>query len=271
MCTLDRYYFYMKQLICIPIIIVFLSATVIDVPNEYPTIQEGIDVSIDGDTVLVQPGTYVENVNFNGHNIVLGSVFLLTGDTSFISLTVIDGNQSGSVVTFESGEDSTAVLIGLMVRNGLSYFGSGIKCESSNPTLLNLIVSENSASPTFENGYGGGLFCWNASAELHSVTFVDNDARNMGGGVYCYSNSNPLLLNVTISDNTTDGRGGGIACHNSSPSLVNVYITSNSSGIEMGGGSLLRIQFKSTTFKCNNFRQCRWWYLLHWQFRHNHQ
>jgi len=52
--------------------IIQVSATIINVPDNYPTIQEGIDTSTDGDTVLVQPGTYYENINFNGHNIELG-------------------------------------------------------------------------------------------------------------------------------------------------------------------------------------------------------
>jgi hypothetical protein len=84
--------------------------TIINIPADYPTIQQGIDASIDGDTVLVQPGTYVENINFNGHNIVLGSLFLTTGDTSYIAQTVIDGDSAGTVVAFENGEDSTTAI-----------------------------------------------------------------------------------------------------------------------------------------------------------------
>ena len=82
--------------------------TIINIPDDYLTIQEGIDHSSDGDTVLVDPGTYGENVNFNGHNITLASLFLTTGDTSYISSTIIDGSQDTSVIIFESGEDSTA-------------------------------------------------------------------------------------------------------------------------------------------------------------------
>ena len=74
-------------ILAITIVAVFyisISATIINIPADYSTIQEGIDASSDGDTVLVQPDTYVENINFNGHNIVLGSLFLTTGDTSYI-------------------------------------------------------------------------------------------------------------------------------------------------------------------------------------------
>ena len=42
------------------------SATIINVPGDSSTIQGGINGTIDGDTVLVQPGTYVENLNFYG-------------------------------------------------------------------------------------------------------------------------------------------------------------------------------------------------------------
>jgi hypothetical protein len=62
------------------------SATIINVPADFGTIQMAIDSSSNGDTVLVQPNTYYENINFNGHNIVLGSLFLTTGDTSYIIL-----------------------------------------------------------------------------------------------------------------------------------------------------------------------------------------
>ncbi|MBC8383414.1 MAG: hypothetical protein H8E22_06400, partial [Candidatus Cloacimonetes bacterium] len=72
----------------------------INIPADYSTIQAGINAAIAGDIVLAQPGTYVENINFNGKNITVASLFITTQDTSHISQTIIDGNQNGSVVIF---------------------------------------------------------------------------------------------------------------------------------------------------------------------------
>ena len=102
----------------------FLSATIINVPADQPTIQAGINAATNTDTVLVQTGTYVENINYNGKLITLGSLFLTTRDTSYISLTTIDGNKNGKVVIFENSEDSTAILCGFtnmtqsLMKNG---------------------------------------------------------------------------------------------------------------------------------------------------------
>ncbi len=138
----------MKRILAIALVLGTCSisgGTIINIPVDYPTIQQGIDASVDGDTVLVQPGTYVENVNFNGHNIVLGSLFLMTGDTSYVSRTVIGGDQWGSVVTFESGEGSATLLTGFTITNGYYERGGGIICDSSSPALTYLIIKENSA------------------------------------------------------------------------------------------------------------------------------
>ena len=81
-------------------------------------------------------------INFAGKKIVMGSLFLTTGDTAYIDSTVIDGDESSSAATFISGEDSTAVLTGLSLTNGYTVItgGGGIRIENSSPRLKNLKI-----------------------------------------------------------------------------------------------------------------------------------
>ena len=158
----------MKRLLFI-ILFLFgtLSATIINVPSDPPTIQSGIDFASEGDTVLVAGGTYYENINYNGKNIVVGSLFLTTQDTSYISSTIIDGNQSGSVVYFTNGSDSTAVLSGFTIQNG----SRGITIYGS-PKLENVIIADNSSA--------------------------------FGGGILVHEGSHPVLVNCILWNNSPE-------------------------------------------------------------------
>jgi len=227
----------------------YSNATIINVPADQPTIQAGINVAINGDTVLVQPGTYVENINYNGKNITVASLFLTTQDTGYISQTIIDGgNGYTRVVIFYNGEDSTAVLCGFTLTKGNSYKGGGICCVNSNPKLKNLKVTGNTASR------GGGIALENSSALIQDVSICHNSAYNdatgggtcsdaIGGGIYCV-NSDPVLMDVIISKNIVcslrEGatKGGGMCIANSDPLLINVDITHNTCepGNSWGGG-----------------------------------
>lgn len=98
--------------------------TIINVPSDYAGIQDAINISQNGDTALVQPGTYHERLIFEGHEIVLGSPFVINGDSSYISMTVIDGDSMGTVITFEDGESQSALLSGdapVARRAGVKY------------------------------------------------------------------------------------------------------------------------------------------------------
>ena len=243
--------------------IISASAITINVPGNQPSIQEGINVAVDGDTVLVQPGTYVENINYNGKNVTVSSLFITTADTSYISTTIIDGGGSGSVITFSSGEDSTTSLIGFTIQNGFAVTdGGGIYCNSSSPRLEYLVVKNNTCS----NGRGGGISCLNSSILLKKSQIIYNNsiysgagglncvnssdiikkvliAHNnavYGGGVYCgfdIDELHPSFESVTIVNNNADTEAGGVYCYDSSPSLVNTIISDNNGnyGIYVNG------------------------------------
>jgi predicted outer membrane repeat protein len=210
-----------------------LKATTILIPTDYGTIQEGIYAASMGDTVLVQPGTYMENISFMGQNIVVASLFLTTSDTSYISQTIIDGNQSNSVVRFESMEDSTALLTGFTITNGSSMLGGGgIFCFAfSSPTLENLTIRGNTGAG------GGGVMCFGyANPRLNNVTIKGNTSILFGGGLYCEFSSNPSLDHVTIRDNISLEDGGGLYFLDSCNALLSDVLIENNYAERSGGG-----------------------------------
>lgn len=239
-----------------------VQAVVITVPGDAPTIQAAIDAASDGDSVLVDTGTYAENISFEGKNIVVGSLFLATGDEALIAETIIDGGAQGSVVEFLSGEDRSAVLAGFTVTNGDADYGGGIACGASAPTLSHLIVRDNhatggggihchngaapliehvtvSSNSTIGSGSGGGIRCsGHASPELRDVRVEGNTALH-GGGVYCYFYSHATLTDVVIVGNVADSTtpsspsGGGFYCGGfSNPRLERVLLAGNRAGSE---------------------------------------
>ncbi|MCK5684442.1 choice-of-anchor D domain-containing protein, partial [bacterium] len=197
----------------------------------FASIQHAIDQTLDGDTVLVYQGTYIENINFNGKNIVLGSQFLTTQDTSYISSTIIDGNQNGSVVTFESNEDSTTLMTGFTLTNGLNSNGGGICIINSSPHLDHLFIQYNQ-NP---DAYGGGIYSNNSNVILENCIVTSNTVTGIGGGAAFFGGSPSIRNNIFISNYASDSGGAlyfrectGFLANNT---LINNEVENNGAGI----------------------------------------
>jgi hypothetical protein len=148
------------------------------VPQDFPTIQSAINASSDGDTVLVAEGSYLENIRYRGKAIVVGSLYLIDGDTTHIEKTIIDGSNpanpdSGSVVSFVNGEDTTSVLCGLTIRGGSGTFffydgrwtgvtplwvreGGGVYCSLSGARIERNLITHNRVIGRVAQGGGVG-------------------------------------------------------------------------------------------------------------------
>jgi len=150
-------------------------ADVINVPGDQSTIQAGINAAANGDTVLVAENTYYENIHFDGKAITVASTFILDQDTSHISKTIIDGSQhshpdSGSVVSFLSGEDTTSILCGFTITGGTgtewpddpSGFttalrtGGGINIQFSGAKICHNVIKNNIVDNE-EDAFGAGI------------------------------------------------------------------------------------------------------------------
>ncbi|HUW19732.1 MAG TPA: S8 family serine peptidase [Sedimentisphaerales bacterium] len=135
----------------------------INVPADYNTIQEAIDVSWHGGTVTVAPGTYYEWISFKGKAITVTGRD--PGDWDVVKATIIDGNEL-STVWFQCGETPESVLTGFTVK---SVINLPVICRySSNPIIANCILE----------GTGRGVMC----AEGSSPFILNNRFSNANIG-----------------------------------------------------------------------------------------
>ena len=202
-----------------------MSDGLVVVPGDLPTIQQAIDFSNDGDTVLVSAGTYVENINFSGKNI---SVIGADKET-----TIIDGNQNGSVVLFENNETNAALLKQFTIRNG-----SGTQLSGS------------------DSKFGGGLFIYNAAPTISDL-IIENNQADKGGGFMTFNGDSPIFKNLLIQNNDGYNGGSAIVIKTNNTQVENALIINNGWNSSSGGG-VINIQtsgvVKNITLANNNGR-----------------
>ncbi|MCF7811404.1 right-handed parallel beta-helix repeat-containing protein [bacterium] len=202
------------------------------VPDMFDSINEAIGEANDGDIVLVQPGEYHENIDFNGKNIIVASRLLSTGRADFNLETVINGDEEGSVVVINHNETEDAILTGFSLINGRAESGGGVNINGANPTLNGLIINQNSVG-----NRGGGVFCGeNSNPVIEKCIVTNNYAPNSGGGLVIADNSEPIISNSVITNNSTGGNGAGIYCINSVSPLFYCCTISENEADGSGGG-----------------------------------
>jgi len=199
-------------------------------------IQEGIDAAYDDDTVIVAEGLYVENILFAGKNIVLQSTDPL--DAAVVANTIIDGNESGPVVTFNGTENETCVLSGFTIRNGVAHNGGGI-CGGTEVAHTRAMI-ENNTVKINRAEIGGGIASCDGVIENNTIS--GNSASRDGGAMaFCHG----TIQHNTISGNSAATFGGAMAlCLGT---IQNNTVSGNSA--EFGGA----LWFCNGTMRKNTF------------------
>jgi len=125
-----------KILLIISIILNFGYSTTYLVPDDYNLIQVAIEASIDGDSIIVSPGLYSENIDFLGKEIVVTSLFEANDDSTIIGLTIIDAGEDGSVATFKNMKQITPSCKDLLCKMELEIIKTQMKMVPFIPMVV---------------------------------------------------------------------------------------------------------------------------------------
>ena len=211
--------------------------------SAFKTIQEGIDAASQGETVIVALGTYVENIHFLYKNITLRSVNPL--DSNIVASTIIDGSQSGCVVTFSGTENETCTLSGFTIRNGEALAEGGGVCGQAGYLRYTHATIENNVI-THNSGGSGGALAYCSGAIQYNI-IAGNSAEKYGGGLY---NCGGLIKNNAITGNSAGYYGGGL--YECNGTIQNNTITGNSAGHDGGGLGWCRGTIQNNTITDNS-------------------
>jgi hypothetical protein len=205
----------------------------VTVPGDFLTLQNAVHHAQDGDTIVLDAGTYFGG--YSGVAVVVDKAITIQSrnpeDPNVVSATIIDGyiGTSGTWtytgITFASNTDSRTILNGITIQNcggdiidgadgdrnvghpdgwdGGSWEGAGIRIEKgAGPIIKNCIIRDN----WLQGGDGG---------DGENGTQTENAGRGgwggwiHGAGIYCGVDSSPQFINCIIENNEARGGSGG--------------------------------------------------------------
>jgi hypothetical protein len=210
--------------------------------DPFCSIQSAIEASVDGDEVIVAPGTYYESILLHGRAITIRSA-------DGPAVTTIDGTGIADAVVVglhNAGPDT--VLRGFTITGGTGYdvpnnpaSGGGMYLKGSDPTIVDCVFTGNTA------GRGGGLFAEFSSVTLIGCTFFAN-AGGTGGAIrFDFSFGTPTLDGCTLVENEADLSGGGIFASEVVVILTDTKICGNESDF---GGAIAQDNAECKLTRC---------------------
>jgi uncharacterized repeat protein (TIGR01451 family) len=208
------------------------------------TVQHGVDQAVDGDTVKVTSGTYVDVLDAD-QVVRVGKSITVTGGYTLgdwivsqpdIRPTILDAEGERRVMVIEAS--ITPTIEGFHLHQGSvdGDDGAGLYiAEGSVPTVrVNRIYNNTATQSGTDGGRGGGIyFGGGATPTFERNAIYDNFARR-GGGVYLESGDARLWSNLIYDNEATIG--GGLYNSSGDPVVRNNTFRGNTASSPGGGG-----------------------------------
>jgi hypothetical protein len=206
----------------------------VTVPFNFATIQAAIDAAPSNEMriILVEPGAYVENIDFRGKPVRVRGV-----DENMTSLTGAPG-VTKSVVTFSGGEPAIAALEHVRVTGGATgspfpgapqfQVGGGVFGYNSAASISHCIIEGNVAS------FGAGMYLWNSTGRVQFCSIRNNNAGADGGGALLFGGT-LTMSDCSVVNNRANSRGGGLHLVSGVQLVERVDVSGNHSDNVVGG------------------------------------
>jgi Right handed beta helix region len=244
------------------------------------SISNALSSASSGDSVLVEEGSYMENVTLKGGVALLGGYdgsFAAANRNPIAHPTVIDGGGVGPTVVSGPSASSSTLVDGFVITGGSGDGGAGIVVNGGAPVFSNNDIRDNrdgvaggahvhSGSTAmflgnkFRNnrsaGSGGGMRVENSAATLIGNSFQANVAPNAGGGLYLFQSDVQCSSNTFRSCRAGEGGGGlylqrvGVGARIVDTEFLYCEAT------DMGGGAHAK-NGTDATLERASFRYCR--------------
>jgi len=188
------------------------SASTLDVPGDYATIQDAMDAAQAGDEVVVAPGTYHESFAFKNAHVTVRS-------SHGAESTILDGSQGQPYALAFFNLGTSGVLGGFTLRNFNHPYSGAVTIKNAAASIVDCIFEDN------ENFFSGSAIRIEtydgpdaADIGVDGCTFRRNASAELGGALSAVMWSDAALevSNCVFEDNTAD-MGGHLAINVDGP------------------------------------------------------
>jgi len=196
------------------------------VPQDFPTIQAAINATVDGDSVVIQSGTYNEGFNTLGKRINVNGVG--------VNPPTIDGAGQGAPLIRVGASSGEVFMSNMTIRNSDGILGGAILVETGADVLFRNMSFLNN----FAVAGGAITVSANANVRMRDCFFRDNRASSDGGALFALGGSDVNMAGCTLNSNEAGDDGGAISVFGGTLTLREGCVL-DSNEAEVHGGSVM--------------------------------
>jgi S-layer protein (TIGR01567 family) len=214
----------------------------------YSRIQDAINNASAGDTILVNSGTYYENVNVTKQ-------LVLRGVDNGGGKPVVDANKSGSAITLSAGNSTIEGFTVINASRGWLMDDAGIRVISDNNIIENntasndyygiMLISSNNTTLKNNIADSNQMYGILLIFSSNNNTLIGNNASNDISGIYLVYSSNHNTLNGNTAN--TNNQNGIFLGESSNNTLRDNKASNNSYGIQLTSSNNTTLSGNSVT------------------------